>query len=545
MADKEFDYRELGVTGLNRSGGYVYEETKPEFQGSVWRRSIQEMETDPIIGAMLFVIEMLIRRVIWTIKPSSDNPADVEVADFVTGCLDDMTPTWGDTLAEILTMLPHGWAYHEIVYKRRLGNEPPSTSSGAGIEGTAGEPVEPDYVPPPSQFDDNRIGWHRWGGRAQNTLLHWEFNRKGDILGMVQIAPPDYKMQFIPASKAMLFRTTMRYNNPEGRSILRGAYSSWYFKNNLQRIEAIGIERDLAGLPVAYVPPELLSTTASADQKAVLGRIKDIITNIRRDEQEGVIWPLAYDPESGKPLFDLKLLSTGGTRQFNTEQIIARYDQRIAMSVIADFILVGHESVGAYSLSQDKTDLFFTAIEAWLDAIADLVNRKAIPDLLKLNGYKLENPPKLTHGEIRKISLAEIGDYLSKISGAGMILPDKELENYLRAQANLPLVPPDEEREYALPTDQGDQTGLDMKGNPKGGAKPTTNQPSKVTQTQRKGGKAKPGQDSSKASESNPNDDLSSLMMKTSEPLTPLAASRMSQESALAILQAASRTLGE
>ncbi len=516
MADKEFDYRELGVTGLNRSGGYVYEENKPEFQGSVWRRSIKEMETDPIIGAMLFVIEMLIRRVIWTIKPSSDKPADVEVADFVTGCLDDMTPTWGDTLAEILTMLPHGWAYHEIVYKRRMGNEPPMQTAADGISNI---PYEPDYVPPPSQFDDNKIGWHRWGGRAQNTLLHWEFNRKGDILGMVQIAPPDYKLQFIPMNKAMLFRTTMRYNNPEGRSILRGAYSSWYFKNNLQRIEAIGIERDLAGLPVAYVPPELLSTTATTDQKAVLGRIKDIITNIRRDEQEGVIWPLAYDPESGKPLFDLKLLSTGGTRQFNTEQIIARYDQRIAMSVIADFILVGHESVGAYSLSQDKTDLFFTAIEAWLDAIADLVNRKAIPDLLKLNGYKLDNPPKLTHGEIRKISLAEIGDYLSKISGAGMILPDKELENYLRAQANLPLVPPDEERTYALPTDQGDQTGLDMKGNPKGGAKPTTNQPSKVTQTQ-KTVKAQPGQGSTKASD-------------------------MSQDVAMSILQAAIRVLGE
>lgn len=478
MADEtNLDLRELGISGLHRASGYVYEETRPEFQGAVWRRNIQEMETDPIIGAMLFVIEMLIRRVSWPIQPATDDKADVEIANFVQGCLDDMTPSWSETLSEILTMLPYGWAYHELVYKKRMGQEPPILS-GNGMD-------DADYVPPPSQFSDGKVGWHRWGGRAQNTLLHWEFNKQGDVLGLVQLAPPDFKLQFIPISKAMLFRTTSRYNNPEGRSILRGAYSSWYFKNNIQRIEAIGIERDLAGLPVAYVPSELLSSTASADQRAIHAKIKDIVKNIRRDEQEGIIWPLAYYPGTNNVMFDLKLLSTGGTRQFNTEAIIGRYDQRIAMSVVADFILVGHESVGAYSLSQDKTDLFFTSIEAWLDSICDIVNRKAIPDLLRLNGYKLDKYPRMTHGEIRKISLAELGDYLSKVSGAGMVLPDKTLENYVRSQANLPLVPPDEERTYTLPTDQGNQPGLDMKGQPVGDAKTTTNQKSKVATPQR------------------------------------------------------------
>lgn len=55
----------------------------------------------------------------------------------------------------------------------------------------------------------------------------------------------------------MLFRTESVKDNPEGRSILRNAYRSWYFKRRIQEIEAIGIERDLAGLPVIHAPERL------------------------------------------------------------------------------------------------------------------------------------------------------------------------------------------------------------------------------------------------------------------------------------------------
>lgn len=66
-----------------------------------------------------------------------------------------------------------------------------------------------------------------------------------------------HEMDRIPMSKAMLFRTESVKDNPEGRSILRNAYRSWYFKRRIQEIEAIGIERDLAGLPVIHAPERL------------------------------------------------------------------------------------------------------------------------------------------------------------------------------------------------------------------------------------------------------------------------------------------------
>jgi len=238
--------------------------------------------------------------------------------------------------------------------------------------------------------------------------------------------------------KALLFRTSVYKNNPQGKSLLRNAYSAWYFKKHIEIIEGIGVERDLAGLPIAWVPPELLSSQASEEDRAILESIKRIVTNVRRDEQEGIVFPLLYD-ENGHKLYDFTLLSTGGTRQFNTDQIIARYDQRIAMTVLADFILLGHEHVGSFSLASSKTHLFSVALGSWLNMIAAQFNRVAIPRLFKLNGYSLKKLPKLVHGDIEVPNLTELGDYITKLAGAGMdLFPDQKLEEYLRKVANLP-----------------------------------------------------------------------------------------------------------
>jgi len=412
--------RELGSTGLRRYSGRVDEEFLRELRGPRWHRVVREMSSqDPVVGAILFAVEMLMRQVSWQVEAPTDAPDDVEAAKFVEGALHDMSLTWADTLSEILTMLPYGWAYLELVYKRRGGPE-------------SDDPTQRSF------FSDGRIGWRKWSIRAQDTLDRWIFDEDGGVQAMVQNAPPNYNRATIPIEKALLFRTTARKGNPEGRSVLRSAYRPWYFKANIENIEGIGIERDLAGLPVAFVPPELLSSDATSGQSTMLTAIQEIVTNIRRDEQEGVVWPLAYD-ENGNMLYDLKLLSTGGARQFDTDGIIGRYDQRIAMTIMADFILLGHEQVGSYSLSQDKSDLFTTALTAWMDSIADIINRHAIPRLLRLNGVSVEEMPMLTHGKIGKINLGTLGEFVSKMSGSSVIVPDNDLEQHIRQQADLPL----------------------------------------------------------------------------------------------------------
>lgn len=402
------------------------EEFLPELRGPKWRRIIREMsEGDPVVGGILFAIEMLCRRVEWRVEAADESvPQAVEIADFVETCRHDLSSSWSDLIAEILTLLPYGWSYHEIVYKLRMGWSDDATHR--------------------SKYDDGRVGWRKLPGRAQDTLAKWEFDEDGGIRGMWQTREDGAPAVFIPIEKSLLFRTSVERGNPEGRSILRRAYRPWYFRTHLERIEAIGIERDLAGLPVATVPPEIMAADAGAPEKALLASIKQILTGIRRDEQDGVIYPAAYD-DAGHKLYELTLLTSGGSRQFDTDKIVNRYDSRMAMSILADFILLGHEKVGSFALADTKTSLFAYAIGAWLDVIADTFNAHAIPRLVRLNGWDDRLCPRLVPGRVEEKDLEELGNYFQRLASAGMVLfPNPVLERYLLGAAGAPTVLADE-----------------------------------------------------------------------------------------------------
>ena len=420
------DLSEFGSTGLKHSGGTVFEEFLTNLRGTKGARVYREMsDNDPTIGSIIYAIEKVILRLDWRVEAFSDksadgetNPKDQETAEFVNECLNDMSDSWDATLTQILSMLIYGYAFHEIVYKVR-----------------GGDSKDPQRR---SKFSDNKIGWRKFAIRGQETLWQWMFDEEGGIQGLIQSDPSaSINIKAIPIEKGLLFRVKNDKNNPEGRSLLRNAYRSWYFKHRIEEIEAVGIERDLAGLPIAYIPPEYLSSTASADQISFRNSIEQIVQNVKRNEQEGIVMPLMYD-ESGHKMFDLSLLSTGGSRQFDTDKIINRYDQRIAMSVLSDFILLGHDRVGSYSLGTAKMDLWSMAVDAIANSIAEVINQFAIPRLLKLNGMDTARAPYLTYGEVSHIDLTEIADYVSKLANSGLLMSDPNLEDYLRELGGLP-----------------------------------------------------------------------------------------------------------
>jgi hypothetical protein len=416
------EFMEVGSSGLAQQFGIVQEEFLRRLQGKQGIATFREMsDNDPVIGAMLHAIDTLIRSAQWIVDPADpDSTEAIEIAEFVGECMNDMSESWEDTLSQILSMLVYGWSYHEIVYKERKGVS-----------------ADPKMR---SKYEDGKIGWRKLAPRSQDTLLRWEFDADGGIRGMLQLDPWQGEGEvFLPIEKCLLFRTTARKGDPEGRSVLRNAYVPWYYKRRIAEIEAIGIERDLAGLPVAFVPPQLLSDNASAQESAALSEIKKIVRNIKRDEQEGLVFPLAYDPETKQLAYDIRLLTTGGDRQFDTDKVIARYDNRIAMTVLADFILLGHDKVGTQALSVSKIGLFTDSLNAWLASAAGVFNRHALPRLLRVNGMDERLTPTLKNLPMANIDLDAVGKYLLNLANAGaMIFPDEELQSYLRELAGLP-----------------------------------------------------------------------------------------------------------
>lgn len=421
---------EYGRSGLRIWDGRVYEEMLPELTGMNGIKVYREMESnDAMVGTIMFAIKMMIRQVSWSVEPAGDSAADKKAAEFVEECMDDMGSTWTDTISEILSFLPYGWSLHEIVYKRRNGRKRDRDIS--------------------SKYTDGYIGWSKLPSRAQDTLYQWEFNDKSKVEAMIQEDPVTFEHLRIPIRKALLFRTESTKDNPEGRSILRNAYRSWYFKRRLQEIEAIGVERDLAGLPVIKVPEELnIWDKDDLDAQAIHASLVTMVKNIRRNEYEGLVLPNNYD---------FQLVSSGGTRQFDTDKIIARYNTEIAQTVMADFIMLGHEGVGSYALSENKTEMFTTAIGTFLDIICETFNNQAIPSLIDVNGgvfAGITDYPQLSHGNVDKTDITKLSTYIKDMVSTGVMIPDEGLEDFIRDAAGLPErtdIPdsrqPDEQRE--------------------------------------------------------------------------------------------------
>ena len=414
--------KEIGRIGQRRyysagASSIFFEEFLPELQGNKGVQAYTEMaDNDATVGAILFAIEMLIRQCEFHIEPGGDTEKDKEAAEFVESCMDDMERTWADTLSEILSFLTYGWSYHEIVYKRRVGK----TSS----------PITN------SKYDDGLIGWRKLPIRAQDTLYGWEYkDGTDDLAGMTQNPPPKFEKLTIPIEKALHFRTRSRKDNPEGRSILRTAYRAYYFKKRLEEIEGYGMERDLAGFPVLYSPPDMDVWADDADSMQALARAEHIVSSIRRDAREGLVLP------GGENGWKLELVSSGSRRQFDTNAVIDRYDKRIATSVLADFVMLGQQAVGSFALADNKTQIFSLAIGTYLDIICEVFNNQGIPRLIDINGdhFKgITDYPQMVHGDIDEPDLQQFATFVKEMVGAGVLVPDEPLEEEVRRIGRLP-----------------------------------------------------------------------------------------------------------
>ncbi|NMC35378.1 MAG: hypothetical protein GYA36_23400 [Veillonellaceae bacterium] len=415
---------EIGRTGLRRFGMFVLDDFLQELQSSTRRNQIyREMsDNDATIGAMIFAVKMLCRSVDWYVSPASQEPEDLRAKEFLISCMNDMEITWPDLINEILSFLIYGWSLEEIVYKQRIGPDEEDPSKR-------------------SQYSDGLIGWRKISLRAQTTLFGWVFaeDGSGDIVAMRQLSPPDFKMVDIPLSKCLLFRTETSKNNPEGRSILRNAVRAWRFRQNIEVIEGIGIERDLAGLPIVKIPSQVI---IGQDEytKAVYQEYVDLATNIRRDQQEGIVLPSDVYEGTSMPKYDLQLLSAGGSRQIPTTDVIKRYNTQILSTILADFISLGHENIGSRALATTKVDVFTVAIQSFLDIVEEVFNRYAVPRLFALNpSFKISSFPMIKHESVLGSNLELLATYLKALKYAGIpIAINNDMLKYIYSAAGLP-----------------------------------------------------------------------------------------------------------
>ena len=397
----------LGISGENTINGQIRsDEFLPELRGKKAIRKYREMrDNDSTIGAVMYATEQVLRDVDLKVYACNDSPEAQREADFVESVLSDMDHTLDDHIAEALSCLSYGFAWFEVVYKRRVG---PTQSSDKKR----------------SKYTDGRMGVRKIAMRAPWTVSRFDVdNKTGDIQGIYQDGGyAGTTKHYIPSRKSLYYRTTSLNGDPSGRSILRNAYTSYEYLNNLQAIEAIAVERELAGIPVARIPSEYLSPDATPSQVQFKSNLEQILRDVKFNEQGYIITPSdTYPDKDGSPtnirLVDVELMSSSGSRNIDIDPIVRRYQHDIARSVLSEFLMLGSQG-GSYALSKSKTDLFLRALESYIQQIVDVLNKQLVERLWELNGLDYSLMPTIKAGDVAPHDLREIAGFLRNLNGA-------------------------------------------------------------------------------------------------------------------------------
>lgn len=186
-----------------------------------------------------------------------------------------------------------------------------------------------------------------------------------------------------------------------------------------------------------YLPPRYLDPNASEADKGVFEYYKEIMRNIHKNEQSGLILPQVLD-ERGEQYFKFELMSINGQKSYDVSEVIKRYDKAIITALMASQMILGQDGGGSFSLAESLSGISEMSIEAKLQEIQEQLNHDLIPQLFKLNGFRTDVMPYFTFGNISKSDIDVISKYIQRAASVGLLPTTPNVVNWVMETAGIP-----------------------------------------------------------------------------------------------------------
>ncbi len=435
---ERFRLGEVGALALRVFNGVTQDELRRELN---WPNSIttyKQMSDHSAINAPLTLFSNIIAKATWVYKPP-ENATEEEKnqVKIINQMMGDMEHSWGDFIQDVLSSNVFGFCVNEKVYRKR-------------------------YKANGSMYDDGIIGWKKLPIRVQESISKFIFSEDGnDVIGVQQnlSAINDIYNRFsrksnlinIPRSKFLLFRTGKHRGDPFGKSPLRDAYLAWRFLTQLEELEALGVAKDLNGIPVLRLPPQVLSADGSPENQDQRLYFENAIRNLQVGEQMGIILPALYD-EQGKSLYDIELLSTDGKKNFDLNKIKEYYRGLIFISLFADILLQGVTTTGSFALGSIKNSLSGAYAERLISNIAEVIQNDLIRQTYEINSWPTERMGKLDFDNLDNTDVESLSKYLQRVASVGLLEKDRAVLNAVRQGIGIDPLPEDLEPQLDLIT---------------------------------------------------------------------------------------------
>lgn len=412
---KNITETEIGNTGLNLKGvsGKVEEDLSKLWKGKKKKEFISEMKAnDPYVNAWINAKNAIALKPDWGIKPKEgteekNTQKAQEYAELIEGMLfEDMSTTFNSFVLNSVTMAEYGFALSEIVLKKRNGKTDNAMTS--------------------SLYDDGLFGIAKLAPRWQNSITKWDIDNNGNIENVYQKG--DFANDIkIPYKKVLHFVMNGYNGNPEGESVLRGTFSSYYNKKNIERIQRETFERGFSGILDIQVPPRYLSKKILSNEALeVRKNLEAFMKNVKQGKEAGIIRPFSKD-------FVIELIQGKTGTGLDPDKMIDRYNTEIVLCLLSDSFMGKSKVYQGASGEQTKTKLYKSFIGIILDEIKEQVNKKLIPMLFEVNNLDAELMPYLDYGNLDDLDLQAVSWFIQSVAKTAgpLITPTYELNNYL------------------------------------------------------------------------------------------------------------------
>lgn len=409
----------MGRPGFSVFGGRLKsKETNAKVTGKVKWRTYADISTNvSIVAAGLRSFTNLIQRTEWTVEPARDrgqneDPSDAakEAAEFLEEILHGMDTPWNKVMTKASTFKFYGFSISEWQAMQR---------------------------------DDGRIGLLDIMPRPQHTIERWDIDYEGggNVLGVWQQPPQTGEYLYLPRKKLLYVVDDILTDSPDGMGLLRHVVEPAEKLKEYMRNEALGIQRDMRGIPIGRAPLTALdemvaSGEITADERTQqLQYMDDLVQMQAKSEDTGVVVDsITYQnkTDAGEtftsvPKWGLELVTGGGNGVGirETGMAIDRLNREMARVLGVEHLMLGDGSGGNRALSEDKTRNFFLQMEGTLQDLSQAVEKDIVDMIWALNGMPEELKPTMAYEAVQFKDVSQITAALREMATAGAVLsPD-------------------------------------------------------------------------------------------------------------------------
>jgi len=409
--------RELGYSSPSPFTAWTREEWNSKLrdrQGLVQYYRMKRQ--DGIVRGSLRLLKTPIQAGRWFVEPGSDSDRDKRIAAFVEDNLvSKLNVSWSTLLQDILLMCEYGHMVFEKVWT---------------------DPRDRAESP------DGKIRLKKLAPRHPLDVRDWKYDENGGPDGVVMEPTEmsgfgDTSGIFIPIEKLVIFSLEAEAGDLRGISVLRSAYKHYFYKDTLYKIDAIQKERHGIGVPLIKLPPGF-----SQEDKMLADQIG---RNLRTNERSHIVippgWEILFAKLEGQPVDCMKSIN--------------HHNMQIMANILAPFL---EDS----SVDPKSTDMFMKSTRYIALTICDIINHHVIPQLVNMN-FALGTNRKYPVLRVRRIGewedIRTMSFALRNFVGAGSVIPDDELEDFIRRELDLPIRDADTSRGWVIgePTDDEEE----------------------------------------------------------------------------------------